>query len=84
MNRPAVHYRIGLPVVVFVATLSILTGPSREWILTGWALDRDSSVVEWVLVVMLGLVSICAGVTAHAEWRRTHERLQSTSSSSNA
>ncbi|MCW2645382.1 MAG: transporter permease [Pseudonocardiales bacterium] len=54
--------------------MAVVTLISREWIEVVFGVDPDhgNGVLEWALVVGLGLAAATLGLMARVEWRRPH------------
>ena len=57
---------------VLTGALAVLTLISREWIeaLTGLDPDEHSGSLEWLVVVICGLLAVTCSLLARRSWRR--------------
>jgi hypothetical protein len=63
--------RLELAGAIAAGILGIVTIFWRDWIeiLTGWDPDRHSGTVEWLIVVVLLVVSAVLGTSGRRHWR---------------
>jgi hypothetical protein len=71
-RRVRSRFWLELGLASLTGILALVTLVSREWIeaLSGWDPDGHSGSLEWGIVFALLALTVLAGGTAYAEWRR--------------
>jgi hypothetical protein len=71
-RRVRSRFWLELGLASLTGVLFLVTLVSREWIeaVSGWDPDRHSGSLEWGIVIVLLALTMLAGGTAYAEWRR--------------